>query len=365
MVDWLSERRARAATRSPSTASSTCSALAAPAAPGCWLARGKRPAEFVGLDDDETRRAVDAGWRVLKLAGIEPDGFVAPAYAYTPALRRRCRALPLVGGPAARAPRAPAMTAAARRHARARLEPRRRRAACAARSRRRCPCGEPALRRHAALGPAPRDLQHPRHMLALEWALSRSARRREAITFEERFRLVARATLARASRAPEHPNVALARSRSALARGGEHRRFEWLDRRELRVAEVLQAEQVLDRAQQREVVERFLAGRVHPSRMARAAARRRRRPRAVRRCRFEGIVGEQRLAAARARVGEFACRGRLVDGDHEQAAFLVGLRARGSRARPAASNVSAGARPAGAPAVHGVGLPSWQRSGTM
>lgn len=43
--------------------------------------------EFVGLDGDETERAVDAGWRVLKLAGVEPSGFVAPAYAYTDALR--------------------------------------------------------------------------------------------------------------------------------------------------------------------------------------------------------------------------------------------------------------------------------------
>ena len=51
-------------------------------------ARARRAAEFAGLDDEETRRAVDAGWRLLKLAGIEPDGFVAPAYAYTPALRR-------------------------------------------------------------------------------------------------------------------------------------------------------------------------------------------------------------------------------------------------------------------------------------
>jgi predicted deacetylase len=47
----------------------------------------QRAAEFVGLDEPETRRAVEAGWRVLKLAGIEPDGFVAPAYAYTRALR--------------------------------------------------------------------------------------------------------------------------------------------------------------------------------------------------------------------------------------------------------------------------------------
>jgi predicted deacetylase len=44
-------------------------------------------AEFVGLDVDETRRAVLAGRRVLKLAGIQPRGFVAPGYAYTGALR--------------------------------------------------------------------------------------------------------------------------------------------------------------------------------------------------------------------------------------------------------------------------------------
>ncbi len=44
--------------------------------------------EFLGLDPNETRRAVDAGWRVMKLAGIEPRGFVAPGYAYTPALKR-------------------------------------------------------------------------------------------------------------------------------------------------------------------------------------------------------------------------------------------------------------------------------------
>jgi uncharacterized protein len=47
----------------------------------------REAAEFVGLDERETERALDAGRRVLKLAGIEPHGFVAPAYAYTPALR--------------------------------------------------------------------------------------------------------------------------------------------------------------------------------------------------------------------------------------------------------------------------------------
>ena len=36
-------------------------------------------------------RALDAGRRVLKLAGIEPRGFVAPAYAYTRQLRESLR----------------------------------------------------------------------------------------------------------------------------------------------------------------------------------------------------------------------------------------------------------------------------------
>lgn len=49
--------------------------------------RGRGEAEFVGMARDDTRRAVEAGGRVLKLAGIEARGFVAPAYAYTPALR--------------------------------------------------------------------------------------------------------------------------------------------------------------------------------------------------------------------------------------------------------------------------------------
>ncbi len=44
-------------------------------------------AEFVGLGVEDTGRAVDAGHRVLKLAGVDPHGFVAPAYAYTHALR--------------------------------------------------------------------------------------------------------------------------------------------------------------------------------------------------------------------------------------------------------------------------------------
>jgi predicted deacetylase len=45
-------------------------------------------AEFRGLDDADAKRAVDAGHRVLHLAGVEPRGFVAPAFAYTAALQR-------------------------------------------------------------------------------------------------------------------------------------------------------------------------------------------------------------------------------------------------------------------------------------
>jgi predicted deacetylase len=99
-------------------------------------------AEFVGLDDEETRRAVDAGWRVLKLAGVEPDGFVAPAYAYTPALRRVVSPSLIRTGSLL----------------------------CS---------GTLRLDLH------PSDLQHPRHMLALEWVLGRTARQRQAITFQE------------------------------------------------------------------------------------------------------------------------------------------------------------------------------------
>jgi len=154
--------------------------------------RSWRRGEFVGLNGDETRRAVDAGWRVLKLAGIEPDGFVAPAYAYTPALRR---VLPQKFRWWAGLLRLHRASVLAEDGSRERLAP-----ACAL-----APAWgigtEGHLRR--ALSPAliraggllsgntlrldlhPADLQHPRHMLALEWVLQRAGRRREAITYDE------------------------------------------------------------------------------------------------------------------------------------------------------------------------------------
>ncbi|HXP29332.1 MAG TPA: DUF2334 domain-containing protein [Solirubrobacteraceae bacterium] len=145
----------------------------------------RRAGEFVGLDIDETQRAVNAGWRVLKLAGIEPDGFVAPAYAYTPALRsvlpRRFRWWAGLLG----------------LHGRASSDERDRRLLAPALG---MSAGGPLQR---AFSPAliraggmfgghtlrldlhPSDLQHPRHMIALEWVLGRAGRRRQAITYDE------------------------------------------------------------------------------------------------------------------------------------------------------------------------------------
>jgi len=49
--------------------------------------QGGESAEFVGLAADATRERVRAGRVILQDAGFDPRGFVAPAYAYTPALR--------------------------------------------------------------------------------------------------------------------------------------------------------------------------------------------------------------------------------------------------------------------------------------
>src|SRR5580692_10401689 len=147
--------------------------------------------EFIGLDDEETRRAVHAGWRVLKLAGIEPDGFVAPAYAYTAALRQTLglrfhwwagllrvhRTQPQLG------------TGTRERAQICQLAPAWSLTGAGPVSR----ALSPSLVRASALLPTstlrvdlhPSDLRHPRHMLALEWVLTRSSPRRSAITYRE------------------------------------------------------------------------------------------------------------------------------------------------------------------------------------
>ncbi len=139
-------------------------------------------AEFVGLDERETERALDAGRRVLKLAGIEPRGFIAPAYAYTPALRdmlaTRFRwwagswglhatgntscvvaapAIGLAGGTAARRAISPSVLRVATVLA-----------------------GE-TLR----LDLHPSDLTLPSHILTLDWVLRRSAGNRRPVTYDE------------------------------------------------------------------------------------------------------------------------------------------------------------------------------------
>jgi predicted deacetylase len=128
-----------------------------------------RDTEFAGLGETEARRAVDSGRRLLKLAGVEPNGFVAPGYAYTPALRATLRdryawwadllRLHRNGG---REPIAPAV----------RLSPLALRASAL--------LGGPLLR----IDLRPSDLEHTRRMLTLERVLRR-ARRRTAVTYDD------------------------------------------------------------------------------------------------------------------------------------------------------------------------------------
>ncbi len=146
--------------------------------------RAPRTAEFVGMNADDTRRAVEAGWRVLKLAGIEPDGFVAPAYAYTPALRSTLSARfrwwagllrlygTLAGGTSGNW-LAPAWSLGGSGPLSRALSPSFMRT------------GALTAGRTLRLDLHPADLEHPRHMMALEWVLGHTARRRSAITYDE------------------------------------------------------------------------------------------------------------------------------------------------------------------------------------
>jgi predicted deacetylase len=185
MVDWLSERRRSGDAIAQHGFQHVRSCSASPRL-ALTPSHGPRAREFVGLDGEETRRAVHAGWRLLKLAGIEPDGFVAPAYAYTPALHEtlslrfrwwagllRVYTAPSHARGGIREPLAPAWSLASGG-----------------------PFGRavsPTFVRIGSLLPTstlrldlhPADLQHPRHMMALEWVLQRTASRRTAITYQE------------------------------------------------------------------------------------------------------------------------------------------------------------------------------------
>lgn len=141
-----------------------------------WQARDG--AEFVGLDAGETRRAVESGRRLLKLAGVEPRGFVAPGYAYTPSLRQALAGrfewwadlLRLHRG--GRATVAPALTLGTTTPLKRALSPLIVRGMAAA--------GGPLLR--VDLHPA--DLDHSRHMLALDSVLGRAGRR-TSVTYDD------------------------------------------------------------------------------------------------------------------------------------------------------------------------------------
>lgn len=142
---------------------------------GRWSGSGA--AEFAGLDAEGTRTAADAGWRVLARAGIAPAGFVAPAYAYTPELRRHLAAgyswwagLWKVQVPGASLA-APALMLGTSRLPREVLSP----SALRARAR----VAGPLLR----LDVHPTDVDRPRHLAALERVLE-LASGREPVTYD-------------------------------------------------------------------------------------------------------------------------------------------------------------------------------------
>jgi predicted deacetylase len=176
MVSWLRERRRAGDSIAQHGFQHVCSRRNGARRDMLARAHGQRLGEFVGLDSAETRAAVNAGWRVLKLAGIEPDGFVAPAYAYTAALRetlgtrfrwwasllRVHRARMIDGTGLEREPIVPAWSFEAGGPFSRLLSP-------------------PLVRLGSMLPGSnlridlhPVDLRHTRHMLALEWVLSRS-----------------------------------------------------------------------------------------------------------------------------------------------------------------------------------------------
>lgn len=182
MVEWLAAQRARGDAIAQHGFRHVCGRRTGAARALRSLARGSRAGEFTALDEPETRRAVESGWRILKLAGIEPDGFVAPAYAYTPALRRtltrRFRwwaSLLRVHGTAEAAPvpaLAPAFSLATGGAVARALSP----------SLVRCGSLLPARTLRVDVHPA--HLQHPRHMLALQGVLERSGGR-TPVTYED------------------------------------------------------------------------------------------------------------------------------------------------------------------------------------
>jgi len=191
MVAWLSERRSAGDAIAQHGFQHV--RLRRSGSPSRLLAhaRGRRAGEFLGLDVEETRRAVHAGWRVLKLAGIEPDGFVAPDYAYTPALHQTLKLRFRWWAGLLRLHRAPSQPDAGGREQchRSALAP----AWSLAGGGPLSSVLAPPLLRVGSLLPTDTlrldlhqsDLEHPHRMMALERVLQRSAPSRTAVTYEE------------------------------------------------------------------------------------------------------------------------------------------------------------------------------------
>ena len=145
------------------------------------LAAAGEAREFIGLDSLATARALDAGRRVLKLAGIEPRGFVAPAYAYTPQLRESLRtrfqwwagSWALHSTSAGRRVSGPSIGLAAAGPLRRMVSPTLLRAAARV--------AGPTLR----VDIHPLDLASPGHMLALEDVIRRARRSRGCATYDD------------------------------------------------------------------------------------------------------------------------------------------------------------------------------------
>jgi len=141
--------------------------------------QGGIAAEFPGLNAAETQASVEAGRRTLARAGLEPRGFVAPAYAYTPALRSALAesfewwaTLLRLWRPDRRPAVSPALLLGTSSRARLALSPLLVRA------------GARTAGRVLRLDLHPADFEHPRHVLALESVLQR-ARGRRAVTYDE------------------------------------------------------------------------------------------------------------------------------------------------------------------------------------
>jgi predicted deacetylase len=134
------------------------------------LLRRDPEAEFARMDAEATHASIQAGRRMLTLAGVEPRGFVAPAYAYTHALRCElalgfdwwATLLRLVGRD--RAAIAPALSL--------------RRSPLGVRA------GAFAAGRLLRLDLHPADFDRPRHVLALESVL-RHAAHRTPVTYDD------------------------------------------------------------------------------------------------------------------------------------------------------------------------------------